>query len=147
MAGLSGLVKKITDLVSGTPSDDDCFIFGKTALKKITWESIKNLITARTNTAVSTTLGINANLYKRAGVVYFRFGGYLAKELGTSYEEVGTIPEGWRVPTVLTLVFPQNATQGRIIYVQLETSGRILMKGGVVFEQDSPVNVMLTYVT
>ena len=44
MAGLSGLVKKITDLVSGTPADDDCFIFGKTDLKKITLAKLKDAL-------------------------------------------------------------------------------------------------------
>ena len=48
MAGLSGLVKKISDLVSGTPANDDCFIFGKSDLKKITLEDLKE------------SLGINA---------------------------------------------------------------------------------------
>ena len=48
MAGLSGIVKKISDLVSGTPANDDCFIFGKSDLKKITLEDLKK------------SLGINA---------------------------------------------------------------------------------------
>ena len=48
MAGLSGIVKKISDLVTGTPADDDCFIFGKSDLKKITLEDLKE------------SLGINA---------------------------------------------------------------------------------------
>ena len=44
MAGLSGIVKKISDLVTGTPADDDCFIFGKTDLKKITLEKLKDAL-------------------------------------------------------------------------------------------------------
>ena len=44
MAGLSGIVKKISDLVTGTPADDDCFIFGKTDLKKITLAKLKDAL-------------------------------------------------------------------------------------------------------
>lgn len=44
MANLSGIVKKISDLVSGTPSDDDCFIFGKSDLKKITLSKLKDVM-------------------------------------------------------------------------------------------------------
>ena len=44
MAGLSGIVKKISDLATGTPADDDCFIFGKTDLKKITLAKLKDAL-------------------------------------------------------------------------------------------------------
>ena len=44
MANLSGIVKKISDLVTGTPADDDCFIFGKTDLKKITLAKLKDAL-------------------------------------------------------------------------------------------------------
>ena len=44
MAGLSGIVKKISDLVTGTPADDDCFIFGKTDFKKITLAKLKDAL-------------------------------------------------------------------------------------------------------
>ena len=44
MANLSGIVKKISDLVSGTPSDDDCFIFGKSDVKKITLAKLKDAL-------------------------------------------------------------------------------------------------------
>ena len=44
MAGLSGIVRKISDLVTGTPADDDCFIFGKTDLKKITLAKLKDAL-------------------------------------------------------------------------------------------------------
>ena len=44
MAGLSGIVKKISDLVTGTPADDDCFVFGKSDLKKITLAKLKDAL-------------------------------------------------------------------------------------------------------
>lgn len=44
MAGLSGIVKKISDLVTGTPADDDCFVFGKSDLKKITLAKLKDVL-------------------------------------------------------------------------------------------------------
>lgn len=44
MAGLSGIVKKISDLVTGEPADDDCFVFGKSDLKKITLEKLKDAL-------------------------------------------------------------------------------------------------------
>lgn len=49
MAGLSGIVKKISDLVTGTPADDDCFIFGKTDLKKITLAKLKDALGIQSN--------------------------------------------------------------------------------------------------
>ena len=44
MAGLSGIVRKISDLVTGTPADDDCFVFGKSDLKKITLAKLKDAL-------------------------------------------------------------------------------------------------------
>lgn len=44
MAGLSGIVKKISDLVTGTPADDDCFVFGKSDFKKITLAKLKDAL-------------------------------------------------------------------------------------------------------
>ena len=44
MEGLSGIVKKISDLVTGTPADDDCFVFGKSDLKKITLAKLKDAL-------------------------------------------------------------------------------------------------------
>ena len=44
MANLSGIVKKISDLVTGTPADDDCFVFGKSDLKKITLAKLKDAL-------------------------------------------------------------------------------------------------------
>lgn len=147
MPNLSGLVKNISSLGGGTPADDDYFIFGKTALKKISWESIKNLVTARENKAVSTTLGVNANFYKRAGVVYFRLGGNITKSLGTEYEVICTIPDGYRPIALSTVTFQQNITDEKLVYVQFETDGSLKMRGGTKFESNSAINVMFTYVT
>ena len=44
MPSFSGLVKVLSSLVSGTPSNDDCFIFGKTDLKKVTFSGLKNAL-------------------------------------------------------------------------------------------------------
>ena len=44
MANLSGIVKKISDLVTGTPADDDYFVFGKSDLKKITLAKLKDAL-------------------------------------------------------------------------------------------------------
>ena len=44
MAGLSGIVRKISDLVTGTPADDDCFVFGKSDLEKITLAKLKDAL-------------------------------------------------------------------------------------------------------
>ena len=44
MASLSGIVKRINDLVTGTPADDDCFVFGKSDLKKITLAKLKDAL-------------------------------------------------------------------------------------------------------
>lgn len=57
MAGLSGIVKKISDLVTGTPADDDCFIFGKTDLKKITLAKLKDALGI---TSINSALEIEA---------------------------------------------------------------------------------------
>lgn len=54
MAGLSGIVKKISDLVTGTPADDDCFIFGKTDFKKITLAKLKDALGI---TSINSALG------------------------------------------------------------------------------------------
>ena len=57
MASLSGIVKNISDLVSGTPADDDCFIFGKTDIKKITLAKLKDTLGI---TSINTALEIEA---------------------------------------------------------------------------------------
>ena len=44
MPSFSGLVKVLSSLVSGTPANDDCFIFGKTDLKKVTLSGLKNAL-------------------------------------------------------------------------------------------------------
>ena len=44
MPNFSGLVKVLSSLVSGTPASDDCFIFGKTDLKKVTLSGLKNAL-------------------------------------------------------------------------------------------------------
>ena len=54
MAGLSGIVKKISDLVTGTPADDDCFVFGKSDLKKITLAKLKDALGI---TSINSALG------------------------------------------------------------------------------------------
>ena len=54
MAGLSGIVKKISDLVTGTPADDDCFVFGKSDLKKITLAKLKDALGI---TSINSSLG------------------------------------------------------------------------------------------
>lgn len=42
--GFSGLVKMIKDFASGTPSDDDNFLFGNTSIKKITFKALKTAL-------------------------------------------------------------------------------------------------------
>ena len=44
MPNFSGLVKVLSSLVSGTPASDDCFIFGRTDLKKVTLSGLKNAL-------------------------------------------------------------------------------------------------------
>ena len=147
MAGLSGIVKTINSLGRGTPADDDCFIFGKTALKKITWESIKNLITARTAVEVDTSLGITARFYKRAGVVFCKVGGYITKDMPTDgYEQICTIPEGYRPPVITTMVFPQSAAIKRDIYFQMDSAGAFKTYAGTEIASGSAINFCITYV-
>lgn len=57
MPSFSGLVKVLSSLVSGTPADDDCFIFGKTDLKKITLAKLKDALGI---TSINSALEIEA---------------------------------------------------------------------------------------
>lgn len=61
MAGLSGIVKKISDLVTGTPADDDCFVFGKSNLKKITLAKLKDVLGITKINAVDSKDGSSFN--------------------------------------------------------------------------------------
>ena len=148
MAGLSGIVKKISDLVTGTPADDDCFVFGKSDLKKISWESIKSLVIARTIVEVDTALGITARFYKRSGIVFCRVGGYITKDMPTDgYEQICTIPEGYRPPVTTTMVFPQSAAIKRDIYFQMDSAGAFKTYAGTEIASGSAINFCITYVT
>ena len=67
MAGLSGIVKKISDLVTGTPADDDCFVFGKSDLKKITLAKLKDALGI---TSLNSALEIEAFDTERELITY-----------------------------------------------------------------------------
>lgn len=147
MPSLSGLVKNISSLGGGTPADDDYFIFGKTALKKISWESIKSLVMARTIVEVDTALGITARFYKRSGIVFCRVGGYITKDMPTDgYETICTIPEGYRPPVTTTMVFPQSASIKRDIYFQMDGTGAFKVYAGTEIASGSAINFSITYV-
>ena len=102
MAGLSGIVKKISDLATGTPADDDCFIFGKTDLKKITLAKLKDALGITSiNSALTETENYCVNEHH---AMYIRIKGY-TKELimlntngFTTTDDVnyGTVPEKYR---------------------------------------------------
>lgn len=147
MASLSGLIKNISSIGGGTPADDDYFIFGKSNLKKVSWGSIKSLVTSKTMQAIETTLGVNVNLHKRCGVVFFRFGGYITKSLGTDYEQVCVIPEGYRPAATVTLTFITSVVDTAGIYVQISTDGTVSMCGSKTFNSGTGLNAMTTYVT
>lgn len=92
-------------------------------------------------------MGVNANFYKRAGVVYFRLGGYITKSLGTEDEVICTIPDGYRPIAIATLAFQRNTTDNSLIYVQFATDGSLKMRGAAELESGSSLNIMFTYVT
>lgn len=60
MPSFSGLVKVLSSLVSGTPANDDCFIFGKTDLKKVTLSDLKKVLGVRISDSVYET---NESMY------------------------------------------------------------------------------------
>lgn len=82
MAGLSGIVKKISDLVTGTPADDDCFVFGKSDLKKITLAKLKDALGI---TSINSSLA--GKIVDKAGNVKFSPAG------GKSYGYIN-VPSG-----------------------------------------------------
>ena len=102
MAGLSGIVKKISDLVTGTPADDDCFVFGKSDLKKITLAKLKDALGITSiNSSLTETENYCVNEHH---AMYIRIKGY-TKELimlntngFTTTDDVnyGTVPEKYR---------------------------------------------------
>lgn len=61
MASLSGIVKKISDLATGTPADDDCFVFGKSDLKKITLAKLKDALGTGYLKRYAYTIGASEN--------------------------------------------------------------------------------------
>lgn len=79
MAGLSGIVKKISNLVTGTPADDDCFVFGKSDLKKITLAKLKDALgitsinsALATNTRTVTGIFVDLQIVRSGNVVWIR---------------------------------------------------------------------------
>lgn len=147
MANLSGLVKNISSLVGGAPSDDDYFIFGKSDLKKVSWKSIKDTIMGRTYQSVETNIGINANVYKRCGVVYFRMGGYITKSIPITYTQICVLPDGYRPVSMLTLAFVISIASNYGFYLQIDTSGAVKIRGSKTIESGEGVNAMISYVT
>lgn len=104
MAGLSGIVKKISDLVTGTPADDDCFVFGKSNLKKITLAKLKDVLgiasinsalKVKTYSRISEANGFETTAFVQGNIVTFKVRGSAAVNLGTSnnYAGVGTFSQ------------------------------------------------------
>lgn len=147
MANLSGLIKTISSLSGGAPTDEDYFIFGKSDLKKVSWKSIKDTIIGRTYQVVETNIGVNANVYKRCGVVYFRMGGYISKSIGISYTQICVLPDGYRPVSTLTLAFVSSIASNYGFYLQIDTSGAVKIRGSKTFESGEAINAMTSYVT
>lgn len=82
MAGLSGIVKKISDLVTGTPADDDCFVFGKSDLKKITLAKLKDALGI---TSINSALDPKLSSLKSADENYFSVNGGHCTHIGNMY--------------------------------------------------------------
>lgn len=147
MASLSGLIKTVSSLTGGAPADDDYFIFGKSDLKKVSWESIKNAIMGRTSQSISTSLGINASLFKRCGVVYFRMGGYITQSFGTEYTQICVLPEGFRPVSQMNLTFISSIATNAGFYLQIGSDGVVKIRGSKAFESGAAINAMTAYVT
>lgn len=56
----SGIVKAIKDLVSGTPSDSDYFIFGSSDAKKISFSDLKKNVNLVSQSSIVYVSGIDA---------------------------------------------------------------------------------------
>lgn len=104
MAGLSGNVKKIIDLVTGTPADDDCFVFGKSDLKKITLVKLKDTLGITSlNSALAeetkrfTYKGLSISAIKKSGILRIKITGSANDALGTNnnYVTIATLPAGF----------------------------------------------------
>lgn len=144
MANLSGIVKKISDLVTGTPADDDCFIFGKTDLKKITLAKLKDALGI---TSINSALAVKVysgesqiNGFESWAVVdnhtvTFCIRGTISNNLGTSdqYALVASFPQ---LKNLVTL--------NRLRLKRIEITPTI--KGQIRFEQDTGIlNIGYTY--
>lgn len=126
MAGLSGIVKKISDLVTGTPADDDCFIFGKTDLKKITLAKLKDALGI---TSINSAL--NGKIVAKAGNIKFSPAG------GKSYGYIN-VPSGYVLLTAYMQEvsgnvslrlggFNQSSDTGYTVWVDWDINGSIYL--------------------
>ena len=163
MAGLSGIVKKISDLVTGTPADDDCFVFGKSDLKKITLAKLKDVLGITSiNSALENNLNANAKsltnstyypsstIYRSGQVVYLRCSGVTEKEISANLELTiaveGTIPQEY-LPNNNMIFYPIISSGGKIIRVSIGKNGKITYTSPEKLEAGFGINMHLSYMT
>lgn len=137
MAGLSGIVKKISDLVTGTPADDDCFIFGKSDLKKITLAKLKDALALPVEqiedaTGRSAIKFANGTMIQKRRLVIDNSGAfsawgssglyYLRYGLGTYLEEFSDFPA-----VVVGVENAANILVGNVVSATRQRPGEIVL--------------------
>ena len=166
--GFSGENKLFSEWQETTaPADDDYFLTGKSAIKKIKWSTIINLIKAKLGIAdinksiseLNSSLKIQTGeksastylpkllLYRDHKTVHFRCVGYTQQDIQANQDyQFGTLPDGfWPIAGVLTY---ETYAQGKECRIDIpSTDGRPVIR----FYEDVPaetgVNINIMYVT
>lgn len=159
MANLSGIVKKISDLVTGTPADDDCFIFGKSDVKKITLSKLKDALGM---TSIKDNLNQNrieltnssyypvTVCYRSGQTVYMKCAGTLEKEVPAEAGYVvgveSMMPEEYR-PNVDITAYPIVSFAGKNIKIEIKATGRVIFTSPEKMPAGYGLNMHFTYMT
>lgn len=163
MAGLSGLVQTINELVAGTPSNDDCFIFGKTSLKKITLTNLKNALGIDSlNSALKDNLNQNrieltnssyypdAICYRSGQAVYIKCAGTIEKTVPADSPLVvgieSMMPEEFR-PNANIVAYPNISLGGKQIKLEITTTGRVIFTSAEQLNVGFGINLHFSYMT
>lgn len=163
MAGLSGIVKKISDLVTGTPADDDCFVFGKTSLKKITLANLKNALGINSlSSALKDNLNQNrieltnssyypdAICYRSGQAVYIKCAGTIKKTVPADSPLVvgieSMMPEEFR-PNANIVAYPNISLGGKQIKLEITTTGRVIFTSAEQLNVGFGINLHFSFMT
>ena len=165
--GFSGENKLFSEWQETTaPADDDYFLTGKSAIKKIKWSTIINLIKAKLGIAdinesisdLNSALKIQTGeksastylpkllLYKDHNTVHFRCVGYTQQDIQANQDyQLGTLPDGfWPIAGVLTY---ETYAQGKECRIDIpSTDGRPAIRFFENVQAGTGVNINIVYI-